>query len=1018
MLVAPARAALVAALLLIPALASAQEVRGTVTDASSGDPVPGTTVRVLASSIGTITDVDGQYEISLPPGQRTLSFSFVGYRTQEIEVPEGQSQLNVRLEEDLLGLDEVVVTGLGSSVSRDNLANAVETISARELAEVTTLQTLDGALNGKITGAVVNSNSGAPGGGINIRLRGITTINGESQPLYVVDGVIISNDAVSNGVNAVTAAASGGNASNQDNPANRVADLVPEDIESIEILKGPSAAAIYGARAANGVIVIRTKRGSKGRTDVKFSQSVGFTQIANKLGTRQFTQESAYEAFGPGDRADAEDVPGFVQDSTNFVNQFLAAQNAGFYDYEEALYGNEGLLLTSNLSVSGGNDQTQFFVSGQVKDDQGIVERTGYEKQSGRVNLTHRLSRVFEVDAGTNYIRSVARRGLTGNDNTGTTFGIGLLSVPNFVNLFPNEDGVYPEAGQFSDGNILQTRDLADISETNNRFLASGRLTANVFTRENQALQLIAIGGADYFTLEQEAYFPDQLFFESVDGQPGTSILGRTTNLNTNLQALAVHSYGLESQGLTFTSQLGLTAFDQDFNNSSTVARDLLPNQQNVDQGSATSVTQGRLFQNDRAFFVQEEVNWRQAVIATLGVRAEKSSANGDVNKLYAYPKAGLAVNLTNLGLMRGGAVDLLKLRVAFGQTGNTAPFGSKFTLFAPVSTGGNVGLGVDGQIGSPDLEPERASEIEGGFDLTLFDGRVNMEATAYAKTVNNLLLNRQPEPSSGFGREAFNGGELQNRGFEVGLSLIPVQTDAAQWISRTSFWTNSAEVTELDVPAFPANGGGFGAGLGLIQIEEGQSPTQIIGTADRLIEFDEDGNLLDTPVAGQDGRADATATYKLGDVAPDFQMSFFNEVRLFDRVRLSAFAHWKKGGDVINLTEFLSDILRTSPDYDENIAARAGTIGAARFIQDASYFKLREVGLYYDVPLSFAGSIASTVRSLSVGVSANNVLTITPYKSYDPEVSNFGNQPVASGVEVTPFPSSRSFLFHVNLGL
>ena len=188
MAASPVRQALVAALLVLPALASAQTVRGTVTNAADGEPIPSAAVSVPASSIGVRTDVDGTYEIELPPGQRRLQFSFVGFRTQDVTVPEGQTVVDVALEEDLLGLDEVVVTGLGTSVKRENSALSVETISARELAEVTTPQTLDGALNGKITGAVVNSNSGAPGGGINIRLRGITTINGNSQPLYVVDG--------------------------------------------------------------------------------------------------------------------------------------------------------------------------------------------------------------------------------------------------------------------------------------------------------------------------------------------------------------------------------------------------------------------------------------------------------------------------------------------------------------------------------------------------------------------------------------------------------------------------------------------------------------------------------------------------------------------------------------------------------------------------------------------------------------------------------------------------------------
>ena len=998
------RAAALAALVALPALVSAQTVRGTVTDADTDLPIPGATVVVLASTIGVRTDVDGAYEIEVPPGQDRLQFSFVGYRSQDVTLAPGQTTLDVALEEDLLGLDEVVVTGLGTSVKRENSALSVETISARELAEVTTPQTLDGALNGKITGAVVNSNSGAPGGGINIRLRGITTINGNSQPLYVVDGVIISNDAVSNGVNAVTAAAGGGNASNQDNPANRIADLPPEDIASIEILKGPSAAAIYGARAANGVVVISTKQGASGRTDVRFAQTLGFTTIANKLGARQFTEETAIAQFTTPPRAGAtpEQVAAFEASVERIRSLYRAGEAAGFYDYEEALYGNEGLLSTSNLSVSGGSDRTQFYLSGIVKDDGGIVEGTGYEKQSARLNLTHRLSSVFEAEANANFVRSVARRGLTGNDNSGTTFGVGLTATPNFVNLFPDENGVYPD-NPFNSANFLQTRDLATVEETNNRFFGSGQLTVNLLTTSTQSLQLIGTGGVDYYALDQPTLTPVDLQFEAASGFPGTSILGRTTNLNTNLQALVVHALAPEDQALSFQTTLGFTAFDQDFDNVSTIARGLIPNQQNVDQGTTLQAFQNRFFQNDRAFFAQEEVNYADAVIFSAGVRAERSSANGDVDTFYAYPKAGLAVNLTNLGLFQGGAVDLLKLRAAFGQTGNTAPFGAKFTTFGTATIGGSVGLDLGGQRGFADVTPERASEVEGGLDLTLFNGRINLEATAYTKTIDNLLLTRQVPLSTGFGVETFNGGQLRNNGVELGLSLVPVSTDAVQWISRTSFWTNQAEVTQLDVPAFQASGGGFGATLGSIRIEEGKSPTQIVGV--------DEGEVV-----------------ALGDASPDFQMSFFNDVRVARRLQFTVFGHWKKGGDVINLTELLSDLSGTSPDFDDDADGdgtpdgpqRVGQLGASArpFVQNASFFKLREVGLYYDVAPALFGPFGGALRTLKIGVSANNLFTITPYKSYDPEVSNFGNQPVASGVEVTPFPSSRSFLVHVNFGL
>lgn len=970
-----------AALLALPIAAAAQgTVSGTVVDAETDQPLPGVAVAVQASSIGTTTDVDGAYELALPPGQRLLLFSFVGYRDVEVEVPAGQEVLDVALEPDLLGLDEVVVTGLGTSIKRSNLANSVETISARELAEISQPQTLDGALNGKVTGAVVNSNSGAPGGGINIRLRGITTINGNSQPLYVVDGVIVSNDAVSNGINVVSAASGGGNASNQDNPVSRIADLAPEDIESIEILKGPSAAAIYGARASNGVVVITTKSGQAGQTEVRLSQTVGVTQVQRLLGARQFTEDTAREAFGE-------------------VGAELFRQSGGrTFDYEEEIYGNDGLLLTTDLSVSGGNERTQFYVSGVVKDDEGIIENTGYEKQSGRLNLSHRLSSVFSVETNANYVRSVANRGITGNDNSQTTFGVAILATPSFVDLFPDENGVYPD-NPFAASNPLQTRDLATIEETNNRFLGSTRLTVNLLASDTQSLQLIGVGGVDYYALDQVNQFPVELQFEPNDGLPGTSTLGQTRNLNTNLQAILVHGFAPRGRDLSFTSQLGYTAFDQEFDNVLNVAQGLIPNQTNLDQASALQTNQARLFQNDRALFAQEEINWRDAVVGTVGVRAEQSSANGDVDRLYAYPKAGLSVNLTNLGVLEGGAVDLLKVRAAFGQTGNTAPFGAKFTTFGTLAVGGNVGLSIGGQRGLADVQPERATEIEGGVDLTLLGGRVNVEATAYAKTVDDLILTRQVPYSTGFAVETFNGGQLQNNGVELGLSLIPVDGPSVRWITRTSFWANRAEVTELTVPPFQAAGGGFGVGLGSVRVEEGESPTQIVGSVD--------GEIL-----------------QLGDVSPDFQMSFFNDVTIMRRLRLTAFAHWKKGGDVINLTQLLADLLATSADFDRDANGdgvpdvEQRPAGAAAFVQDASYFRLRELRLDYDVAPTLFGPFSDTLRRLSLGVSATNLFTITPYGSYDPEVSNFGSQPVASGVEVAPFPSSRNVFVHVNIGL
>ena len=269
---------------LLPALLFAQgsTITGRVTDIKS-NPVAGVSVVIAKTNTGTVTDADGKFSLSVP-SNASIIISSAGFKSQTIKIGSNQTELTIKLEEDFARLDEVVVTGLATTVKRRNLANAVGTISNKELNGVAPAQTFDAALNGKVTGAYINSNSGAPGGGLSVKLRGVTSIFGNTQPLYVVDGVFMDNTATSAGLNAVTAAAAGGNASTQDNPSSRIADLRAEDIENIEILKGASAAAIYGSRAAAGVIIIATKRGKQGKTKISFSQDLGFVKVRKLLG--------------------------------------------------------------------------------------------------------------------------------------------------------------------------------------------------------------------------------------------------------------------------------------------------------------------------------------------------------------------------------------------------------------------------------------------------------------------------------------------------------------------------------------------------------------------------------------------------------------------------------------------------------------------------------------------------------------------------------------------------------------
>lgn len=990
-------------------------VNGRVTDATTGETLIGVTILDKDSGKGVVTDNEGKYSIQLPGQNATLTYSYVGYVTRNIPVSASTGELNVQLKQDVANLGEVVVSGLATSVKRANLANDVSTVSANELVGTTTSQTLDASLYGKITGANISSNSGAPGGGISVKLRGVTTINGSSEPLYIVDGIYLNNDAIANGSNAVTAAAAGGSASNQDNPVNRIADLNPDEIESIEVLKGASAAAIYGQRASNGVVIITTKKGTTGEPKFTFSQSLGVTTLRKKLGTRQFTEQTALATF---------DSLG-LQLYRDAVNS-----GRGFLDYEELLYGQDGLLSTSNLSTSFGNDRTSLYISGMVKSDEGIIKTTGYDKQSIRANVDHRFSNKLKVGVASNYIHSESRRGLTNNDNTGTTFGVSMTATPNFIDLRPNADGIYPDH-PFNASNQLQLRDLFTNREDVNRLLTSVKVEYDIFQSTSNILQFKFTGGLDYFGQNNKLIFPRELQFERNSGAPGTLLETKTENLNTNTSALLVHTY-LPNDRFSLTSQVGFTSFNNDQNSILTVANDILGSQTNVDQAASVRADQTKLYQRDRGFFVQEEVNYNDTYIVTLGLRGDKSDRNGNVDKFYLYPKASGAWNVTNMPFWKVEDINQLKLRVAFGQTGNVSNFGSKFTTLGTSNIGGLGGILINNQRGVPGIKPERQTEIEGGFDLGLYDGAASFNFTLYRKQITDMLLRRQVEPSTGFSFENFNGGEMVNKGVEMSLNVLPLRSHKFRWDAQINFWKNTSEVTSLPVPAFDV--GGFGATLAVYRIEEGKSATQIVGIDPIVLNS---GNVDQFP--NNEVGDTVITTRKLGDGEPDFQMSFDNQFRLFRNFELSFLWHWKKGGDVINLTELLFDLNGTTGDYDAtdlsvsplradvagitsedvNGVKRVKLLGvsAANYVKDASYLRLREVGLYYNVPTHVLSRwTGDRIHRVRLGVSGTNLITFTPYNSYDPEVSNFGNQPIAQGIEVTPYPSSKQYYFHISV--
>ncbi len=936
-------------------------------------------VMVKQTTQGTATDADGKFKLTAP-ATATLLISSTGFKSQVVQVDAGTMDVQVKMEEDVARLDEIVVTGLSTNVKRKNLANAVATISSKELDGVAPAQTFDAALEGKITGAYINANSGAPGGGISVKLRGVTSVYGNTQPLYVIDGVFVDNTATSAGLNVVTnALATGATTSNQDNPSSRIADLRPEDIENIEILKGASAAAIYGSRAAAGVVIITTKRGKQGKTQVTASQDIGFIKARKLLGVRTFNADRA--ASLSSDSAT----------SAALRQEFLDAQSKGqIYDYEKEVYGNTGFARNTVVSVNGGNEKTGFYFSAAQKDEGGIVKNTGYRNSSLRLNVDHRINDNIKIGISTNYINSSSDRGLTGNDNAGVSFGIALSSTPSFSQLHTDALGNYPN-NPFAASNPILTFALMQNNESVNRFISGLNIDATLQKSKASTTKFIARGGFDFYDLVTTALFPGNLQFQAVN--KGTSIQGFTRNLDVNYILSLVNTF-TPSDHLSFTTSAGLTQETGDYNNLLNIATQVIAGQSNVDQAGALNATQFRSkFQND-GIFVQEEANISDVVMLTGGVRFDQSSNNGDPGKYYTYPKAGISWNLTHMGFLQNSFFDNLKLRAAFGQANNVPAYGSKFTSLVVSNIAGFPGVLVNLQEGQPGIKPERQTEIETGIDFSVLKGRLGFELTYYNKNIYDFLMQGNPPASSGFNTSWANAGNLRNRGVELGMNARPIATKTITWNTSVNFWLNRSLVTKLTIPSVPQ--GSFGYVLGSFQIQQGASATQILGL-------------------------NGAGVGKLGDAEPTFQMNTYNEITFFSKLSLRFLIHWKKGGDNVNLTNLENDFGGTSADYDKvtnhaglpDAIYRISQIGttAREFVQDASYLRLREIGLYYTIsklPVTY-------VKAIHVGVSLNNYITITKYKGYDPEVSNFGTG-FSTGVDVDPYPATKRADFHISV--
>jgi TonB-linked SusC/RagA family outer membrane protein len=1025
--------------------AQVREVTGKVTQVGTGAPVVDATVGILGQQLGVRSNERGEYRLRVPAGDVTIMARAIGFKRVTVRLTASQSTADFALDRDILELEGVTVTGQATTVDKRNASTAIASVSAEELMK-SPAKSIEGNLSGKIVGATIFENSGVPGGGMQVQIRGATSILGQGDPLYVVDGIMISNASVGGGLSSISRS-TGSTSSNQDQTVNRLADLNPNDVESIEVLKSAAATAIYGSRATNGVVVITTKKGKAGATRYSVTQRVGTSRATRLLGSRHFgcyvATSTCTSAVKPALNSSAQ------ADSVARANCVTACP---WYDWQGDLYGRTDPAFETVLSASGGSGSARFYASLNDRASKGIEINTGARRTSGRINVDQTIGDKLTVSAGVDITHNFVQDGFGNNDNSGTS----PIYVFGYSPAIYNLHAIDPTTGylvkNFMNGGGNAMSNPFDVlpAVTNNedtwRQTGNVRLGYNLFSTAHNTVQLSYIGGVDRYQLEGTQYSPGRLQFESADGFLGTSQVltfdSRFINQSFNAVWTFTPSWRWFNSAQT---SVGGTYETQYTNGYNLRARGLLPTRVvanftgSTDFAAAQSIVEFR----DQSMYVNEQIiALDEKLSLALGVREDRGTANGDRNKFFTFPKYSASYRFTNPLRALTGSIDEVKLRASFGQAGNRPNYGVRDVTIASGGIIGGLGsLVAAGTLGNPGIKPEVMNEQEYGVDVSLIKGRAFLEASHYERVIKDLLVSFPLPQSSGLGSQTINGGQMSTRGFEAGLTLVPISKRDFEWTFRTTFQANIQTVDKLAVPRF-APSGSYGASFGRNMIALGTRPTLIWGNLNFscVNTTDATGKIIPGTapdgkpchritvadgISGIDKTTTATRDTTIADANPRNQTQFLNTVT-WKNFSFTALLDWRNGGYTSDMTNQLFDEGVNSRDYDNPSPNPNQTLGQFRYarysaadiwpyVQDGTYVKLREVTVSYTAPKRWAD--LAKARELRVSFQARNLAMWSKYWSFDPEFNNFGNSNFNRFIDLAPYPPSKQFFLSIDLG-
>jgi len=996
-------------------------ISGKVSNQKDNSGIEGISIVIKGTRNGATSDNVGGFSLKLNNNNAvTLVASGVGFKTQELNVDPSKmaTGLNIVLTEQYSKLDEVVVTGTSAGTTKRQLGSYISSVNAEDLTKGATGNVL-AALQGKTAGAQIIQNSGDPAGGMSVRLRGISSVLSSSEPLYIVDGVIINN-----ATNRVTNTSSNYDGSNFVGSIgqNRMVDINPADIERIEVLNGAAAAATYGSRANAGVIQIFTKRGKSGAAKVSFSTTYMNSNLRKKLDVNNSPVKFGGPTDGPG--ALTQDILTPAATNTTSVTR---------YDYQDYIFRNASG-TDNTVSVSGGNDKTKYYFGGSYFYNQGIIQNTDFQRFSFRSNIDQVINKWLSMNLGLNYTNSSANEKPDGQSFFSPTNSVTIIG--NFHDIWTRDaNGNIKAVGERGRVNPVSVIEDIKQRQTTNRLIGSFGMKM----KAAKGLTFDYLMGIDNYAQNGTTYIPpfaynaspaffgggptldptqngyssaaNNNFFQINHDVTGTYTVDITKDFNSTTQVGFSQQY--EKSNYALIQGRGFAPFIETVNGASTP----LPG---VDDRSEISIS---------GVYIQQNFKIRNQFFLTGAVRRDASSVFGanQRNQIYSKASASYVISSTDFWneLAIAKAFDLVKIRLAYGESGNLTGIGaySRFNTYSSNSFLGRSALNSSSTLANENVKPERQSEIEYGLDLGMLNNRIGLTVNVYNNKVTDLLINRQLAPTNGFASLLDNFGALENRGYEIMLSLVPIQNKDLKWEMTTIFNRNRNKATKIGqaLTLFSTNGG---TPIGIV---EGQPIGIFYGT---YFARNADGTfIVNAANIPQTARGTQTSVLNptenlnnagsvlrrvIGDPNPDYTASLVNEVS-YKKWNFRAQLDAVQGVDVFNADFRTRQGVgngKVAEQEQRGILPRGYISGIYAIeewrVDDGSFVKLRELSVSYNVgKLKF-------INNLSINFSGRNLISWDNYKGYDPEVNSGGQSTLLRGIDFGATPIPRTFSFGI----